>query len=159
VTTAFLDSFEYTCSCIEVIESGLATSVQDGTPRVKGDGIPYGGPFDTIAARAANVLAGNDERAEVLECTMMSVFIHLDPGCEMSLKLLLLATRGPALLFSEKTVIGTLASRFTLALTLSTVFPRLPRLPRHRRRWVRHQHRRRDTAELVTAGRACGRPA
>lgn len=71
VMTTFLDSFEYVCPCIEVIESGLATSVQDGIPRVKGDGIPYGGPFDTLAARAANVLAGNEEIVEVLECTMV----------------------------------------------------------------------------------------
>lgn len=85
MTTSFLDTFAYSCACVEVVESGLATSVQDGRPRLNGDGIPYGGPMDSVAFRAANLLAGNEEDVEALECTMMCVlsfpFFSRNLGC------------------------------------------------------------------------------
>ncbi|CEQ42611.1 SPOSA6832_04453 [Sporobolomyces salmonicolor] len=73
VMTTFLDSFEgYAPSCIEIIDGGLSTSVQDGRPRLQpgGDGIPRGGGLDEMAAMAANRLVGNDTETEYLEVTI-----------------------------------------------------------------------------------------
>ncbi|GAA5929766.1 hypothetical protein JCM1841_002641 [Sporobolomyces salmonicolor] len=73
VMATFLDSFEgYAPSCIEIIDGGLSTSVQDGRPRLQpgGDGIPRGGGLDEMAAMAANRLVGNDTETEYLEVTI-----------------------------------------------------------------------------------------
>ncbi|GAA6031339.1 hypothetical protein JCM8097_005608 [Rhodosporidiobolus ruineniae] len=69
ITTKFLDTFPYTCSCIEVVDGGLSTTVQDGRPRLSssGDGIPRGGPMDELAAKAANLLVGNPVETELFE--------------------------------------------------------------------------------------------
>ena len=53
---------------IKVIESGLATTVQDlGRPGYYHLGIPIGGAMDRLSLRAANLLVGNDEGAAALE--------------------------------------------------------------------------------------------
>lgn len=72
VTTKFLDTYEYKPSCIEVVDGGLSTSVQDGRPRLPsgGDGIPRSGPADELAAKVANLLVGNAVETEVLEGTV-----------------------------------------------------------------------------------------
>ncbi|GAA5886536.1 hypothetical protein JCM6882_001679 [Rhodosporidiobolus microsporus] len=72
VTTKFLDTFPYTLSCIEVVDGGLATTVQDGRPRLSsgGDGIPRGGPMDSLAAKAANLLVGNEPEVECFEAIL-----------------------------------------------------------------------------------------
>ncbi|GAA6015274.1 hypothetical protein JCM8202_002408 [Rhodotorula sphaerocarpa] len=72
VTTKFLDSYDYKPSCIEVVDGGLSTSVQDGRPRLPsgGDGIPRSGPADGLAATVANLLVGNPAETEVLEGTV-----------------------------------------------------------------------------------------
>lgn len=57
---------------IEIINPGLATSVQDlGRPGYFHLGIPIGGAMDRLAMRSANLLVGNDESVAGLE----SVFI------------------------------------------------------------------------------------
>lgn len=57
---------------IEIINPGLATSVQDlGRPGYFHLGIPIGGAMDRLAMRSANLLVGNDESAAGLE----SVFV------------------------------------------------------------------------------------
>ncbi len=57
---------------INVISPGLATSVQDlGRPGYYHLGIPISGGMDRYALRAANMLAGNDEAAAVLEAVFM----------------------------------------------------------------------------------------
>ena len=57
---------------IEVIKSGLATSVQDaGRPGYYNIGIPLSGALDQYALRAANLLVGNDAGAAVLEATLL----------------------------------------------------------------------------------------
>ncbi len=57
---------------IEVIKPGLATSVQDaGRPGYYNIGIPLSGALDQYALRAANLLAGNDASAAVLEATLL----------------------------------------------------------------------------------------
>ncbi|BGP19359.1 hypothetical protein JCM10213_000988 [Rhodosporidiobolus nylandii] len=72
ITTKFLDTFPYTASCIEVVDGGLSTTVQDGRPRLPpgGDGIPAGGPMDPLAAQVAGLLVGNSAETEVLEVTL-----------------------------------------------------------------------------------------
>jgi biotin-dependent carboxylase-like uncharacterized protein len=57
---------------IEVIKSGLATTVQDaGRPGYYNVGIPLSGALDQYALRAANLLVGNDAGAAVLEATLL----------------------------------------------------------------------------------------
>jgi len=81
VTTSYLNTFEeYKPSCIEVIDGGLSTSIQDLRPRLLsgGDGVPRGGGFDQLAAKAANALAGNPSETEVIEATLRSVSLFRD---------------------------------------------------------------------------------
>lgn len=57
---------------IEVLEAGLATSVQDtGRTGYYRYGIPPSGAVDLYSARAANILVGNDQNAALLECTYL----------------------------------------------------------------------------------------
>ncbi|GAA5900385.1 hypothetical protein JCM8208_005347 [Rhodotorula glutinis] len=72
VTTKFLDSFPYAPACIEVVDGGISTTVQDGRPRLPsgGDGIPRSGFADPLAAKAANILVGNAPEVELLEATV-----------------------------------------------------------------------------------------
>src|SRR4029450_10614279 len=61
------------CSmAIKVKQPGLSTTVQDlGRPGYYHIGIPLSGGMDRFALRAANLLAGNDEGAAVLEAVFM----------------------------------------------------------------------------------------
>ncbi|GAA5977812.1 hypothetical protein JCM5350_006186 [Sporobolomyces pararoseus] len=73
VTTSFLNSFTgYKPACIEVVDGGLSTTVQDLRPRLLpgGDGIPRGGAYDNLAAQAANALVGNPVETELFEVTL-----------------------------------------------------------------------------------------
>lgn len=57
---------------IRVISPGLATSVQDlGRPGYYHLGIPISGGMDRLALRTANLLAGNEEGAAVLEAVFL----------------------------------------------------------------------------------------
>jgi len=57
---------------IEIIDPGLATTVQDlGRPGYYHIGIPLSGGMDRLALQAANLLAGNDPGAAVLEAVFM----------------------------------------------------------------------------------------
>jgi len=57
---------------LEIIEPGLATSVQDlGRPGHYNVGIPPAGAVDLYSALAANLLVGNSEHAATLEATYM----------------------------------------------------------------------------------------
>ena len=54
-----------------VEKPGLLTTIQDlGRPNAMAAGVPSGGAMDRFAHRAANLLAGNDEGAATLECTL-----------------------------------------------------------------------------------------
>lgn len=56
---------------LKVRKPGLFTTVQDlGRPNAIMAGVPAGGAMDRFAHRAANLLAGNDEGAATLECTL-----------------------------------------------------------------------------------------
>lgn len=67
VWTTFLNSFEFTANCLEIIDGGLGNSIQDSGRNTSGDGIPQGGYLDSLAARAANLLAGNPIETELIE--------------------------------------------------------------------------------------------
>ncbi len=71
-TTRYLNAFHYRPNTIDVLESGVQTSVQDWPGRVGywDVGVPPSGPMDDLALRAANRLVGNPEGAAGLECTM-----------------------------------------------------------------------------------------
>ncbi len=57
---------------IQVFKSGLLTSVQDlGRPGYQRYGIVVGGALDGFAARAANIIVGNEENAAVLEMAQL----------------------------------------------------------------------------------------
>lgn len=57
---------------ITVIRPGLLTTVQDlGRRGHQHEGVPEGGVMDSYAARLANLLAGNDQGAAVLEATLV----------------------------------------------------------------------------------------
>ena len=56
---------------LRVEQPGLLTTVQDlGRPHAIASGVPPGGAMDRFAHVAANALAGNDEGAATLECTL-----------------------------------------------------------------------------------------
>jgi antagonist of KipI len=56
---------------LRVRKPGLLTTVQDlGRPNAMSAGVPPGGAMDRFAHSAANLLAGNEEGAATLECTV-----------------------------------------------------------------------------------------
>ena len=62
---------------LEIVEPGLLTTVQDtGRFGYQRYGVPTSGAVDIFAIRAANLLAGNDERAAGLEVTVMGPTIR-----------------------------------------------------------------------------------
>ena len=80
---------------IKVLKPGLATTVQDaGREGYYNVGIPLSGALDQYSFRAANLLVGNDEKAAVLECTLMGPELEFQrdaviavTGAEMAPKL------------------------------------------------------------------------
>lgn len=57
---------------IEVLEPGLASSLQDGGRRgLRALGVPMGGAVDLFSLRAANLLVGNAEDSAALEFTLV----------------------------------------------------------------------------------------
>jgi antagonist of KipI len=67
---------------LRVVKPGLLTTVQDlGRLNAMSAGVPPGGAMDRFAHRAANLLAGNDEGAATLECTVSGpVLVALRPS-------------------------------------------------------------------------------
>ena len=55
---------------IEVLNSGLETSIQDFPGRIGylEQGFPQSGPMDTWSFRIGNLLVGNDQSSAALEC-------------------------------------------------------------------------------------------
>ena len=69
-------------SALRVVEPGLFTTVQDlGRPHAMVLGIPAGGAMDRFAHRAANRLAGNDDGAATLECTVKGPVLQATRAC------------------------------------------------------------------------------
>jgi antagonist of KipI len=70
---------------VRVVLGGPSTTVQDlGRRGLQHEGVPEGGAMDTVAARIANLLVGNEENAALLESTLA----------------------GPALLFSNAAIVA-----------------------------------------------------
>ena len=79
ITTSYLRGFDYRRRAIDVIESGVQTTVQDYPGRLGywHVGVPPSGPMDDLAFRAANRLVGNDERAAGLEIAVMGPALRI----------------------------------------------------------------------------------
>ncbi|GIN84252.1 KipI antagonist [Heyndrickxia sporothermodurans] len=57
--------------CVEVLQSGLYTTIQDlGRHGYQQQGVSVSGPMDKIALRLANLLVGNKETEAVMETTL-----------------------------------------------------------------------------------------
>ena len=100
---------------IKVLKPGLATTVQDaGREGYYNVGIPLSGALDQYSFRAANLLVGNDEKAAVLECTLMGPELEFQrdaviavTGAEMAPKLNgSLAPRNEAIAVKSGTVVS-----------------------------------------------------
>ena len=67
---------------LRVHKPGVFTTVQDlGRPNAITAGVPAGGAMDRFAHRAANLLAGNDESAATLECTLSGPHLVVAHSC------------------------------------------------------------------------------
>lgn len=73
VATRALESFEFEPHCVEIVQPGTYTSIQD-YPGRKGYwdiGVPPSGPMDDYAFRLANRIVGNHEKAAGIEATIV----------------------------------------------------------------------------------------
>ena len=81
-TTRFLNTFEWKTQKIEVLQSGIQTSVQDVTGRLGywDVGVPPSGAIDPLSLNVANQLLGNAFNTAGLECTLQgpSLKFHCD---------------------------------------------------------------------------------
>jgi urea carboxylase len=79
ITTSYLRSFRYLRRAVDVIASGVQTTVQDYPGRLGywHVGVPPSGPMDDRAFRAANQLVGNDEGAAGLEIAVMGPTLRI----------------------------------------------------------------------------------
>ncbi|WP_180155742.1 urea carboxylase [Acinetobacter sp. YH12045] len=81
-TTRFLNTFEWKTQKIEVLQSGIQTSVQDVTGRLGywDVGVPPSGAIDPLSLNVANQLLGNAYNTAGLECTLQgpSLKFHCD---------------------------------------------------------------------------------
>jgi urea carboxylase len=96
ITTAYLGSFEFRRSAIEILESGPQMTVQDWPGRLGywHVGVPPSGPMDSLGFRLANRLVGNAEDAAAIEMTTIGGRIRFDAdaviaitGADMNAKL------------------------------------------------------------------------
>jgi urea carboxylase len=72
VSTQALSRIDYRPNAVEVVQPGTFTTIQDYPGRVGhwDVGVPPSGPMDDYAFRLANRIAGNDETAAGIECTL-----------------------------------------------------------------------------------------
>lgn len=71
---------------LRVEKPGLFTTLQDlGRPNAMSSGVPTGGAMDRFAHRAANLLAGNDEGAATLECTLSGPVLAVLRPCLLAI--------------------------------------------------------------------------
>lgn len=71
-TTRYLNAFHYRPHTIDVMESGVQSTVQDypGRQGYWNIGVPPSGPMDALAFRLGNRLLGNEDKAAGLELTV-----------------------------------------------------------------------------------------
>jgi len=70
---------------IVVERPGLLTTVQDLGRSARRHGVSRGGAMDRHAARVANLLVGNDERAAVLEATLLGPTLRLEQDAVLAI--------------------------------------------------------------------------
>jgi antagonist of KipI len=71
---------------VRVVLGGPLTTVQDlGRHGRQGEGVPESGAMDIVAARIANLLVGNDERAAVIESTLAGPALLFDSDTSVAL--------------------------------------------------------------------------
>ena len=72
-TTSYLSSFQYRPHTIDVLDSGVQSTIQDYPGRIGywAVGVPPSGPMDQLAFRLANRLVGNAESIAALELTLI----------------------------------------------------------------------------------------
>jgi len=97
ITTAYLGSFAFHRSALEILESGPQMTVQDYPGRIGywHVGVPPSGPMDPLAFRIANRLLGNPVNAAAIEMTTIGgrIRFHSDTviaitGADMDAKLI-----------------------------------------------------------------------
>jgi urea carboxylase len=87
VTTRSLETIPYASRCIEVLESGTLTTVQDLPGRLGywNVGIPPSGPMDAHSFANANLAVGNPQTAAGLEITISGPTLRFDSPCVICL--------------------------------------------------------------------------
>jgi urea carboxylase len=85
VVTAFLNTFPYRSTTVEVLDGGTMTTVQDYPARLGywNVGVPPSGPMDSLSFRIGNRLLGNDDGAPGLECTVTGPSLRFNSDSEI----------------------------------------------------------------------------
>ena len=80
MTTRALGDFEYTPKTIDVLRSGMQTTIQDypGRTGYWDIGVPPSGPMDSLSMRLGNRLLGNSTDAPALEITAKGPKLHFN---------------------------------------------------------------------------------
>jgi len=86
-TTAFLKSFAYRPQCVEVLEGGVLTTIQDWPGRIGywNIGVPPSGPMDSLSFRLGNQILGNAPGAAGLECTLAGPTLHFHSAARIAI--------------------------------------------------------------------------
>ncbi|WP_309385862.1 urea carboxylase [Cerasicoccus frondis] len=87
MTTAFLKTFTYDTTAVDVIAPGTQTSIQDYPGRLGywDIGVPPSGPMDSLAFRLANRLVGNEPGDAALEITLMGPTLKFNQHATLAL--------------------------------------------------------------------------
>ncbi|TQI79631.1 urea carboxylase [Serratia fonticola] len=87
VWTRLLDSFDFRANCIEVLQPGTYSSVQDYPGRLGywDIGVPPSGPMDDYAFRLANRIVGNHPSAAGLEFTLQGPTLRFHTNAVIAL--------------------------------------------------------------------------
>jgi len=87
VTTGFLNQFKFTPATIDVLKSGMQTTVQDGPGRLGywNIGVPPSGPMDGKSFALAASLVGNPPEAAGLECTLMGPTLRFNVAATIAI--------------------------------------------------------------------------
>jgi urea carboxylase len=86
-TTRMLGDFRYRPATLDVLESGVQSSIQDWPGRLGywDVGVPPSGPMDALSMRLANRLAGNAEGSAALELTAAGPTLRFNCDCVIAL--------------------------------------------------------------------------
>ena len=87
VTTAYLKTFVFQPSCVQVLEGGVLTTIQDWPGRIGywNIGVPPSGPMDALSFRLGNEILGNHPGAAGLECTLVGPVLHFHTAARIAI--------------------------------------------------------------------------